>query len=974
MRWVLFFLLASGLAWAGLGLPAGAEVDPGGFLSIPVRASPEVTGLKVTLPEGFRLLSPPRLVDGRALVNVLVSPDQRAGRYTLRFSALKGEGVVEQVAFAVQVRPRVELALFLPEGKTVVDGTEVRYPVRVQNKGNAPDRVRLEVSSVLDARIEPDTLDLAPGEVGEAVLVLNAENYRADTATVRAYSTLKPDYFTHRLVKTRILPFAGADRLKGPVLYYRFTLRGGYELDGGFDWGLGLGVGGGLSDFVRGGAGLDVRDGIGGQLSLYGEGWSAGYRYGGLWHRLEGELGPFSAYLSLGTDLDPERAAFGVGYESSLGRLDAAFRPGLLRLFLSRDFALTKTFTLTPQLGVEAPGLSAEKARPSAGLLASYEPKNLTAHASVRAGGAGVNLSLTAASRRQIPFGFKVEAVAGSARLEARGRFNQAPAPAWRLYQQLGFDGSLNALAGVRFRPLASPVGVGAEAGIAGGFWRGAVFANAAEGGLSGFLRLAYAEERQRPEWSLGGGYTFGVLALKGQLEGVPEPSRAKLGFGLNVADWKLGAEAGYDWLEARWRGKGVLAYRFQNQADLALKVGFDRDWSLGVTGKLTLRGGFSTPEGVVRAFGGRATGELFGTVFHDQNRNGVWDVGEPVVPKAEVRLGRDRVRAGEDGRYLIAAYPGVYRLYVGGVDASLALIKAVEARLMQGRRIRLDLPLVTVVGVAGQAWYDGNDNGTWDEGEGPVIYGKVAVRGPSQAVVWTDGRGGFQAGGLLPGDYALSLVGESLEQYQAPAETVRVALKPGPLQRVNLRALPVVREVRQSLARGDLTLKAELGRRRAPPGAEVPLTARAEGAEEVALVYAGRRQPLKGENGVFKGFIEVPEDAKGVLPVEVVARGQDSEKRQKLLLVVRPGTLAQLFLQPAFAAPGERIEVEARFLRRVKGAVLRVGEARYTLDPKETFVFKGGFLAPMAPGSYRVELWAEGRRWAQGRYTVEAP
>ena len=182
------------------------------------------------------------------------------------------------------------------------------------------------------------------------------------------------------------------------------------------------------------------------------------------------------------------------------------------------------------------------------------------------------------------------------------------------------------------------------------------------------------------------------------------------------------------------------------------------------------------------------------------------------------------------------------------------------------------------------------------------------------------------------------------------------------------------MREVRQSLARGDLTLKAELGRRRAPPGAEVPLTARTEGAEEVALVYAGRRQPLKGEDGVFKGFIEVPEDAKGVLPVEVVARGKGGEKRQKLLLVVRPGALAQLFLQPAFAAPGERIEVEARFLRRVKGAVLRVGEARYTLDPKETFVYKGGFLAPKAPGSYRVELWAEGRRWAQGRYTVEAP
>lgn len=41
-------------------------------------------------------------------------------------------------------------------------------------------------------------------------------------------------------------------------------------------------------------------------------------------------------------------------------------------------------------------------------------------------------------------------------------------------------------------------------------------------------------------------------------------------------------------------------------------------------------QGGFNTPEEVVQAFGGRATGYVEGVVFHDRNRDGVRNLDEP--------------------------------------------------------------------------------------------------------------------------------------------------------------------------------------------------------------------------------------------------------------------------------------------------------------------------------------------------------
>jgi hypothetical protein len=81
----LLALLALLFAGAAVGLQAPAELDvePGRFVSIPVRG--EFDGeLIVHPPAGFALVGVPALQGGRALVNLLVAPDVRAGAHQVQ--------------------------------------------------------------------------------------------------------------------------------------------------------------------------------------------------------------------------------------------------------------------------------------------------------------------------------------------------------------------------------------------------------------------------------------------------------------------------------------------------------------------------------------------------------------------------------------------------------------------------------------------------------------------------------------------------------------------------------------------------------------------------------------------------------------------------------------------------------------------------------------------------------------------------
>ncbi len=172
----------------------------------------------------------------------------------------------------------------------------------------------------------------------------------------------------------------------------------------------------------------------------------------------------------------------------------------------------------------------------------------------------------------------------------------------------------------------------------------------------------------------------------------------------------------------------------------------------------MEVKGGFNTPEEVVQAFGGRATGYVEGVVFHDRNRDGVRNLDEPPLLGARVRVGALEAQSDAGGRYRLELYPGVYRLEVGGLEANLALRRVVEARVEKGKTLPLDLPMETVVGLQGQVYLDENRNGQRDEGEAIVPYARIRLQGPEVRTALADGRGSFVVGGLLPGRYTLSL------------------------------------------------------------------------------------------------------------------------------------------------------------------------------------------------------------------------
>lgn len=257
----------------------------------------------------------------------------------------------------------------------------------------------------------------------------------------------------------------------------------------------------------------------------------------------------------------------------------------------------------------------------------------------------------------------------------------------------------------------------------------------------------------------------------------------------------------------------------------------------------MEVKGGFNTPEEVVQAFGGRATGYVEGVVFHDRNRDGVRNLDEPPLPGARVRVGALEVQSDAQGRYRLELYPGSYRLEVTGLEASLALRRRAEVRVERGRTLPLDLPVETVVGLQGQVYLDENRNGRRDEGEPPLPYTRVRLQGPELRFAVADGQGNFVVGGLLPGLYTLSLDPGSLDRLQEPGEPLALRLEPGPLPQVLLAARPVVREVVRTLTEESLSLYLLPLPPVLPPGAELFLKVQVQGKPDRVWAEAGGRE-----------------------------------------------------------------------------------------------------------------------------------
>ncbi len=198
MRPLLPLVAAISLALA-LEVPERLEAKRGGFLSIPVRGEGTIAA---QAPEVFLPLT--GAVEGEGLLNFLVRPEARAGEYRVRVRDTREEREVK-----VQVLPEAGLALKVPPGGTGVEGETLTYTLLLQNIGNAQDRVRLEVRSLLPYRLESALVELEPGETKEIPLEFTLTGRNRDTATVLAYSSLDPGFAPMGSLKPSSCPSPG---------------------------------------------------------------------------------------------------------------------------------------------------------------------------------------------------------------------------------------------------------------------------------------------------------------------------------------------------------------------------------------------------------------------------------------------------------------------------------------------------------------------------------------------------------------------------------------------------------------------------------------------------------------------------------------------------------------------------------------------------------------------------------------------
>jgi len=962
--------ILAGLAWAaGLGLPRGElVVDDGGFLSLPLSIEEPGGRLEVAAPPGFRLLSAPQPV-GSQLLNFYVERGLAAGRYTLRVRLWRPDGSVLEESVAVRVRERVAFELRAPPGRQVVLGEAVEYLLELVNLGNVADVYRATLQSRAEGvRLEPRRLELGPGERGTLRLKLHPQRAQPVVAIVEVRSGHDPGLERRVGIVTKVVPFAGAGRLGPRSLHYRLELSLGPNSTG-WSWRLGAGLGGALSDYVR--ASSSARwtpEGGGLRLGFTGD-----------WGRVYLGAGPEGWGLELGRSTWSARAALGAeGWRTGLRwrpdpwSFSLAATASRLRLQAGLRFSVARSLRVEPWASLDR-WFTTGANRLGGGLNLGYDGARWLGGLNLSYADERWSVSARAATREQRPFGLRLRAALNPEGGGLDLRAQQEVRGPWSLEERLGWSrGRWNWAAGLRYLDPKVPWRGGL--GVLGrdlrpGF-RMRLGYRVEEGGLGGWA--GWLPERA-PGFGLEAMLRQDGLMLAGSYERAPSP---RLGVRLSHAweGWRLGGRYTYDLRDLKGEGAAEVGYTGRGWG---LEAGIEGDAAeVRAWAALLLRweGGFATPEALVELFGGRRTGRIQGRVYADTNRDGRRQPDEPVLAGALLSCGGAQARTDEQGRYRLEAAPGRCRLEAHDAEGRLGLAAPLELSFERGRTQTLDLGLVPVAALSGEAWADANGNGVQDPGERRLAGVRVVLEGPGRREVRTGADGRFVVAGLPPGSYRLQLGSAGLPRLFRPAAPLQIELEPGPLPFVAVAAVPVERRTLQTFRIGDVALFVDLDDRAAPPGAEVGLRARVQGAqaERVVVEAGGESRPLEPQpDGSWRGFLRLPDDARGLLSFRVRARTDAGEVAQEGFVLVRPGPLAAVQAKPALVDPGGPLELWVRIRRDVPEAEVLLGGQRYPLERVDRWTWRLRLTAPAEPGRHTVEVWAGGRRLARGAFRV---
>lgn len=227
-----------------LSVRGASEVlaDPGSVvtvvLSIENRTAAPLTLTPVlTLPDRWLVAtgSAPLLVASRAsdvfIVGVSIPRGAQAERYVLRVGARAGGPVAGHTvsdSVTVQVKKRQELTLLSTDHPPyVINGDSYKTGFLLQNRGNAPVRVRLAASSGLDRtpKIDKPTISLAPNEaatVNVTVAASGSGSATADVVELKAFDETTP---TDTVSASSLVTVVERPGASDPLITFPATLK-----------------------------------------------------------------------------------------------------------------------------------------------------------------------------------------------------------------------------------------------------------------------------------------------------------------------------------------------------------------------------------------------------------------------------------------------------------------------------------------------------------------------------------------------------------------------------------------------------------------------------------------------------------------------------------------------------------------------------------------------------------------------------
>lgn len=300
-----------------------------------------------------------------------------------------------------------------------------------------------------------------------------------------------------------------------------------------------------------------------------------------------------------------------------------------------------------------------------------------------------------------------------------------------------------------------------------------------------------------------------------------------------------------------------------------------------------------ATPAAIVQAFGSLNGSLVGGTLYRDDNLNGVRDSGEAPLAGVTVQADNQSSLSDAQGHYQLQVSGPQTLSFPSGLSAALEPFGASDSRRlagMAGSRETRDVGFAQVGNVDVLAYQDLNQNGMYDADEPGLPYASVQLAGPVTRTVQADSRG--HARTTLPlGHYtaALDLTGIAGLSALAPlqADLQVGAAGAGALQ---LGAGVTSPKPLLSYKNGAAAIFARLESDTAQAGDEVRLSVQLQGADTLSVRAFGQDYPAALEGNRAEITLKVPPHAEpGVYDLLLTASGPSGQKTSSVRLILTP-------------------------------------------------------------------------------------